>query len=514
MIDLVNLPQKPGCYLFKDKSSKVIYVGKAKNIKKRVNSYFVNKNIDQKTKQLVLYTKFIDFFVTDNEVEALILENNLIKKHYPKYNINLKDSKRYAYLKITNEEFPRLILERQRKDNGEYFGPFVSAEVRDYIKELLNKNFMIRTCKTLRKRACLRYHIKLCRAPCIQKISKTKYNEEINKVRQVLRGDYKNLVKSLENDMRKFSDKLNFEKAQIIKNQIDSIAYLTDKQKVERSKKYDEDIINYVIKNNVVYLLLFNVKNGILENKHEFEFEKKDNFFEEFLIQYYSSNYCPVEIIINEKIDNSLIQFLKLKGIKRVVIPKQGEKKDLLRLVKKNIELSYFANEKKLKELQTKLQLNEIPSVIECFDISHLSGTAMVASMVQFRDGKPDKQNYRRFKIKSVSSIDDTSCINEVVYRRYKRLKNEYAIMPNLIVIDGGRGQLNAAIDSLRTLNLKLPVIALAKKLEEIYVPGLKKTIKLNEKSDALKLLQSIRNEAHRFAINYNRLLRRKKAFE
>ena len=513
MIKLSNIPNNPGCYIFKDKSNKIIYIGKAKNLCKRVKSYFQKTELDPKTQALVQNIKSVDFFVTDNEVEALLLENNLIKKNRPKYNIDLRDSKSYAFIKITDEEYPRLLIaRRKRMGKGKFYGPFIHANTRDYIIWTLKKTFQIRTCKRIPKKACLRYHINLCTAPCIGKISKIEYNDKIKMVELILKGGTKELLESLNEKMKNASEKMNFERALELRNQRDAIEWLSEKQKMERQKIYNEDIINYIIEKDKVYLILFNVYKGILENKQDFEFEYSENFLEEFIVQYYSENNVPRELIISKELDSSLIDFLKTKrnGSVKITIPKKGEKKHLMDLVNKNIELSFFGDIEKLEDLKTKIKLHELPNVIECFDISHLSGTSTVASMVQFRNAKPDKSNYRRFKIMTVDGIDDTSAIAEVVRRRYTRLIRDFVEMPKLIIIDGGRGQLNSAINEINKLNLKIPIISIAKKLEDIYVPGLMFPMKLNKKSKALKLIQEIRDEAHRFAISYNRLLRQK----
>lgn len=512
MINTSTIPNNPGCYQFKDKKKNIIYIGKAKNLKKRVNSYFTKKNHDEKTKLLVNSIKKIDFIVTDNEIEALLLENTLIKKHTPKYNIDLKDSKRYAYLQLTDEKYPRLILVRKKSAKGKFFGPFTSAAERNHIHQLLIRTFKLRTCKRFPKKACLRYHINLCTAPCIKNISEQAYNESIKNTILVLRGHTSNLIKKIKSKMKEASKNQYYESAMNFRDQISALEYLNEKQKIERLKKYDEDIINFEIRDNKVYLILFNIYKGTLTNKQEFAFDWKQNFFEEFLTRFYSDNQVPKEIIVPTKVDLIIQKFLsiKKKSNVRINIPKIGEKKQLLELVKKNIEISFFGDLKKVKELHKKLKLQELPYVIECFDISHLSGTSIVGSMVQFRNGKPDKSNYRRFKIRTVKEIDDYKAIAEVVKRRYTRLKNENQEFPHLVIIDGGKGQLNAALEQLKDLELKIPTISIAKRLEDIYVPGLSKPIRISKREIALKFIQEIRDEAHRFAVKYQRLLRKK----
>ena len=506
-----HIPENPGCYIFRDNKKKVIYIGKAKNLKKRVNSYFQKKDHDVKTTQLVKNIATIDFITTNTEVEALLLENTLIKQYKPKYNIDLKDSKRYAYLAITFEEYPRLI-ETRKKIKAKLFGPFVSGYERKQIKELLIKTFKIRTCKKFPLKACLRYHINLCDAPCVNNISLKDYTAQIKKTEMVLKGKTSELIEQLEHDMKIKSKNLEFEKAIELRAQISSLTYLKEKQNVQRDKKYNEDIINYIVKNNKVYLMLFKIYKGTLVNKEEFEFDYYDEFFDSFLTQYYSENIIPKEIILEKQVDKIILAYLEnqKKSRVKITIPKIGEKKNLLNLVKLNIELTFFGDMIKVEELKKSLELNFNPSVIECFDISHLGGKNTTGSMVQFRNGKPDKSNYRRFKIQSYYGNDDFSGIYEVVKRRYKKLLEENKEFPDLIIIDGGKGQLSSAIKSLKELSLNIPIISIAKREEEIFVPGLEESIKLQEKNKALLFIREIRDEAHRFAINYNKLLRKK----
>ena len=509
--DLLKLPHSPGCYLYKDKNNTIIYVGKAKDLKKRVSSYFNRKDLDIKTKVLVSKIVEVDFIVTNTEVEAFLLENNLIKKHQPKYNIDLKDSKRYASIEKTNEEYPKFKIARKNYDKGKIFGPFTSAKERDYILETLNKTFKLRTCNHLPKKECLRYHIGFCSAPCINKITKDEYQFRINSAENILQGKTSEIIKIIETKMQDCSKQKNYEKAIECREIINSLKLLKEKQEVERQKKFDEDIINYKIKDNKVYLLLFKIYKGILDEKQEFVFDYSETFFEEFLSAFYSENTIPKKIIVPEIVNENLQDYFSniAKHKVEIVIPQKGELKELLELVAKNIDISFFNDIQRVEILQKTLGLNQIPTTIECFDISHLSGTKIVASMVQFKNGKPNKSNYRKFKLKTVISNDDFASMREVVYRRYSRLKRENQPMPDLIVIDGGLGQLNCALESLNKLDIKIPIISLAKKLEEIYVPGREETIKLDNKNKGRLLLQAIRDEAHRFAITFNRSLRK-----
>ncbi|HII02908.1 TPA: excinuclease ABC subunit C [Methanosarcinaceae archaeon] len=512
MIDLEALPHLPGCYLFKDEDGGVLYVGKAKDLKKRVSSYFQKRDHDPKTENLVRAAKGLDFIVTNTEVEALLLENTLIKKHWPRYNIALKDSKRYACIHLTDEKFPRIRLARKKVGGGDYFGPSVSAKERDYIYEVVRKTFQLRTCKKLPKRACLRYHMGVCSGPCIGNIQVEEYGEKVKRAASVLKGNIRELIESLEKDMKELAAKQQFEQAMELRDEIAALEFLQEKQNVERQKKHDEDILNYLVKDGTVYLMLFKVYKGTLEDKQDYVFAYGEEFLEEFLVQYYSENEPPGELIVPESLDESLADFLAhVRGKKvKVTVPKQGEKKELLDLAGKNVEIGFFGDRKKLEALQQKLSLPKAPTVIECFDISHLAGTSTVGSMVQFRGGRPDKHNYRRFKIQSVEGIDDFASIAEVVRRRYTRLLEDGHEMPDLIVIDGGKGQLSSAFQELRKLRVRVPIISIAKREEEIYVPGLKSPLPIKKDEKASLFVQEIRDEAHRFAITYNRLLRQK----
>jgi len=510
--DLTKIPDSPGCYIFKDAKGTILYIGKAKSLKKRVKSYFSGRKHDTKTDIMVSQIADVDFIVTDNEVEALILENSIIKKNQPKYNIDLKDSKNFAYIMITREKFPRITIARKKEEDADYFGPFVSGTSRNILLQMVKKIFKIRSCKKMPKRACMRYQIDLCSGPCIEAVSEEEYSRQVRLAKMFLSGKSGDLIRGFTDEMKNASADMNYELALEIRKKIEAIDFLSRKQKMVREKKYNEDLINFLIRDGKVYLMLFNIYKGILENKREWVFDYKDTFFDEFLVQFYSENPIPSELITDKMPEVSIIDFLeKIKEKKvRITIPKKGEKRELLSFVRRNIEINNFGDIKKVEELGRVLNLTESPVVIECFDISHLSGTHTVGSMVSFRNGIPDKSGYRRFLIKSVKGIDDFAGIEEVVFRRYKRVKDEHRSFPDLIVIDGGAGQLSAALKSLKKLDVKIPVISLAKKDEEIYIPGRFSPMKLNRKNIGLQLLMKIRDEAHRFAINYNRLLRRK----
>ncbi len=512
MISLDTLPHNPGCYLFTDDQGKVIYVGKARDLKKRVSNYFQKQDHGPRTKALVFASKGLEFIVTNTEVEALLLENTLIKKHQPRYNIKLKDSSRYACIELTEERFPCIRVSRKASGKGSIFGPFTSARERTFVYQLLRKTFGLRTCKRMPKRACLRYHLGHCTGPCLGKISEADYLARVKKAAFALGGRSGELIESLQREMAELSDRQEFERAMELRDEIAALQHLRERQQVEKSRKYDQDVISYQKEGSSIFLMLFKVYRGTLEGKEDFVFAQSDNFLEEFLVQYYSEAEPPEELIIEESLDESLVDFLShLKGKKvHVTVPRKGEKKELLELARKNVDIGFFGDRMKVQALAEALHLPKAPHVIECFDISHLAGTFSVGSMVQFRGGRPDKSNYRRFKIKSVQGIDDFASIAEIVRRRYSRLKEEALDMPDLILIDGGKGQLSSALAVLRDLRLKIPIISLAKGDEEIYLPGLDGPLLIKKNEKASLFVQEIRDEAHRFAIAYNRLLRKK----
>ncbi len=512
MIDIETIPHLPGCYLYKDTSGTVLYVGKARDLKKRVSNYFQKREHDSKTESLIRAAFSLDFIVTNNEVEALILENTLIKKHWPRYNIKLKDSSRYAGIQLTDESFPRISICRSNAGKGSFFGPFTSARERDYVFAVVRKTFGLRTCRRLPRRACLRYHLGHCSGPCIGEITEIEYKQRVARAESALKGNILSLLASLKEEMAESASRQEYERALDLRDEIAALEGLQERQFAERKKKLDEDILNYLIQGGNVYLMLFKVYKGTLEGKEDFVFAHNDDFLEEFLVQYYSANEPPEELILPEALDEPLEEFLaQRKGKKvRITVPKQGEKKELLELARKNVEIGFFADQKKMDALREALRLPKRPEVIECFDVSHLAGTSLVGSMVQFRGGRPDKSNYRRFKIRNVEGIDDLASIAEVVRRRYSRLKKEQHEMPDLIIIDGGTGQLSAASQELRTLRIRVPVVSIAKREEEIYMPGLEHPLAIKRDERASLFVQEIRDEAHRFAISYNRLLRQK----
>jgi excinuclease ABC subunit C len=513
MIDLNSLPNKPGSYQFKDKNNKIIYVGKAKDLKKRVSSYFLDKKMDEKTAALAKNISSIDFIVTNNEIEALILENNLIKKHSPYYNISLKDSKTYAFIKLTNDGFPRFTILREREKNDKVFGPFVLASDRRNILEFVNKSFKLRTCKRLPKKECLRFHIGLCSAPCIGRVSKKDYLDSVGKAKKVLLGRNDELKARLKCEIKKYSANQEFERAIIIREQLKAIDYLNERQLIQRNKKNNENFIDYSIDGSSVYIIVFKVNNGLVSEKDEFEFNYSPDFLSQFIFQYYSKNDVPDEIVLRDDAEEVLLDFLKTKNLDaKIIAPKQGDKLKMLDLIKKNISERFLKSKNAMSELRDCLNLSTIPFIIEGFDVSHLAGTDTTASMVRFKNGEPDKSEYRKFKILTTEGeIDDFRAIKEAVGRRYKRLLFENKPLPDLILVDGGMGQVSSAKKALKNLNIGIPIIGIAKKFEELWSPNRGSPIIIDKKGSALKLLQRIRDEAHRFAINYNKNLRSKR---
>jgi excinuclease ABC subunit C len=516
MVDLAQVPSSPGCYLFRDAKGTILYIGKAKDLKKRVSSYFQRASPDSRIRAMVVKVDSVDFLVTDNEVEALVLENNLIKRHQPRYNIDLRDAKTYAYIELTKEEFPRILMARRPSGDGSYFGPFVSARERDHVLRAVKRAFGLRTCRRLPKRACLRHHMGSCSAPCVGGITPEEYALRVKRVESILRGGSAELLADLRREMAGKAKEQDFEGAMAIRDQIAAVTHLATRQKVERRRDHDEDIINYLETEDKVYLMLFSVERGTLAEKEEFIFDASPEFMEEFLVQYYSDNPPPKELILPNAVSLSVVNFLALRRGNRVVVsvPVKGEKMQLLDLVRKNLEQTFFGEQLRLEALGEALHLPAPPSAIECFDISHLSGTSTVGSMVRFVDGRPEKKGYRRFRIRTVGGVDDTAAITEVVRRRYSRLVREGSLLPDLVIIDGGKGQLAAARAALSGVKVDVPLISIAKREEEVFAPGFSFPLPLDRKSPASLLIREIRDEAHRFAVAYHRLLRRKKVVE
>jgi excinuclease ABC subunit C len=522
-IKKITIPEHPGIYLMKDVSGKVIYIGKAKNLRNRVRSYFL-KNQNYKTQKLVQKISDIEFVLTDNESEAFLLESNMIKQYRPVFNIELKDQQRYTYLRITDEQYPRLVVARRTRagkflGGGRIYGPFTSGSSKLLSIGSLRKAFKIRICKRLPKKACLEYHLGNCEAPCEFKDAQENYGRHISDLEDTLRGrDLGQFKKKLEYEMRQASSSLQFERAQEIKDTLQRLGSLRTRQKMESVSGMDEEYFGIVIHDQTAKVMTFKKINGVIRDSNKFSFDLVgDNSFSNFIFQYYTTNQIPPFIIVNEMPqDSKLLEELltKAAGFRvRIIVPKSGKRKELLDLILRNIEIiSTDGAEPGLVELKNQLGLAKIPVVIECFDISNHGTSYAVGAMSRFVNGMPDKSGYRKFKIKMVSGQNDFAMINEVVKRRYLRLDVEKSPLPDLVLIDGGKGQLGAAVSALESLAIRIPCASLAKQNEEVFVPQKKDPIIIPKSHQSLKILQFARDEAHRFGVAYNRALRMPKA--
>lgn len=539
-----NIPTRPGIYQFYNYQNIVIYVGKAKNLKNRVKSYFTNRNnADAKTKALVANINDLEFIIVDSEVEALLLEDNLIKSLLPRYNVLLKDDKTYPYIKITNEEFPRIMSTRKViKDGSKYYGPYTDGHFLKIILKLIKTLFKIRSCdlklnekgiENNKFKICLDYHIHKCEAPCVAYISKEEYNKNINNARQLLLGKSKELEKAMEEEMIRLAENFEFEKANSIKNKLLAISNYNSKQKIVDPDLADRDVFGLKRQDDYACSIILKIRNGKLLGKKHFIIKNAQNLADDDIMSktiekwYLDSDlipsdiYIPFELTETEMLTNWLNK-ISNKTI-HIHIPKIGDKRKLIEMANTNAHfiLSEYliALDKRdqtiprtLLSLQRDLRLTKPPRVIECFDNSHLQGTELVSSMVVFNDGKPKKSEYRKFIAKEHKN-DDFHTMHETVYRRYRRQLDEEKKLPDLIIIDGGKGQLSAAYQALKELNLeqKISIFGLAKRLEEIFVVDSSEAILLPRTSSSLRLLQQIRDEAHRFAITFHRQRRDKK---
>ena len=511
-----KIPSGPGVYMFRDSAGNIIYIGKSKDLKKRVSSYFTRTE-DPKTRELVRKISDAEFIVVASELEALLLENRLIKTHKPHYNISLKDSSTYPYIKVTGEKFPRIISTRVIKDGGSYFGPYVDSLLKNYLLEMANKSFGIRTCRKMPRRECLNYHIGICCAPCIKKVSQRDYMRRIMQAKQFLSGNNNDMKQSLTEKMKEDSVKMRYEAALEKRKQLEVMERMRQRQRIENVKDFDQDVIAYASGGGKHLFEVFFVRKGLITNRKEFfvapVFEETvDEIFENFTKTYYSGNEIPSEIIVSrkfwadEKSRMSMERYLsRIAGrASRLVFPVSGERHDLVMLAQSNAEVRVGG--KLLSEISNNLGLPQIPVTIECFDVSSLSYDHIVGSMVRFVDGQNDKGNYRKFAIRGFSGRnDDFAAMKEIVHRRYSRLLKEDRAMPDLIVVDGGRGQLSAAMDALHSLGLKIPVIGIAKKNEDIFTASSDEPLRFARNSPMMLFLRSVRDEAHRFAIGYNR---------
>jgi excinuclease ABC subunit C len=543
---LQNLPSLPGIYQFIDKKGKIIYIGKAKNLKNRVTSYFHGKTDSPKTAALVKKVTDFELIITDTEMEALVLESNLIKQQKPRYNINLKDDKSFPYIRITNEPYPQIFPTRDIvQDGSKYFGSYTEVKSMKASLRMINKAFKIRSCKyyiddeVIKKKKiklCLDYHIKKCDGPCEGLISVDDYGEMVDEVVKVLKGKTDDLISELEQKMTIASAEFNFEKAAELRDKIAQLQVYSSKQKVVSTDFGERDVISIAAEGKDVAATILNIRNGKLVGKKNLTLssagsDEPSEIYSALLRFYYGELVeIPKEIALETEPSDaeSILAWLSEKRGKKTkfVIPKRAsEIKSLLKMNKQNailrlkeIQLQRMKREGNvpfvLSSLKRDLRLKKIPKKIECFDISHIQGSDTVASMVVFVDGKPKKSLYRKYIIRTVEGVDDFASMEEVIERRYSKLKENDEPLPDLIMVDGGKGQLSSAVSILKNLGFRdFEIIGLAKRLEEVFLPGLSDAQNIPKTSSSLKLLQRVRDEAHRFAITFHRERRSKRTF-
>lgn len=557
---LENLPPAPGVYQFKDASGKVIYVGKAKILKNRVRQYFQSRPSQAKTDAMVLKIADLEIITTDNEIEALILEFNLIKRLKPRYNVLLKDDKTYPYIVITNEPFPRVFPTRKKRTDGSrYFGPYTDVKTMRFALKSIRDIFTIRSCNlTLNEntinegkfKVCLDYHIKKCEGPCAGLQTQKDYREMIEQVAKLLNGKTATLENELRAKMEEYSEKMMFEQAARTRDKMDALSVYNAKQKMAGEEIVDRDVFSVVSEDNDACGMVMKIRDGRVIGKSHFYFgnvleKPKEEILENLVTNYYlKSDFIPDEIFFPFEMENteSIEKWLseKKKGKIEIIVPKIGDKAKLVHMVETNamlmlqeLKLAKMKREyiaPSLESLKRDLRLNRLPRHIVCFDISHIQGTDTVASMVVFKDAKPKKSEYRKYRIRSVSNEtgepDDFLSMREVIHRRFRRLAEEGGEMPDLVVIDGGKGQLSSAVSVFNDLKIEIAnpsgeslidrmkspnIIGLAKRLEEVFVPNDPDPHTIPKTSSGLKLLQRVRDEAHRFAIEFHRALRSKR---
>ena len=536
-IQLKTLPDSPGVYQYYDKQDNILYVGKAKNLKKRVGSYFTKSHENAKTRILVQKIVSIKHIVVTTETDALLLENNLIKKYQPRYNIMLKDDKTYPWICIKKERFPRIFMTRRViKDGSEYYGPYTNVRTVKVLLDLIRELYPLRTCKydlsrekiaEKKYKVCLEYHLGNCSGPCEDFQNEDSYNDTIKVIRNIVKGNFKESLNKFHEIMKAFADKMEFEEAQKIKEKLDLLSNYQSKSTIVSPSINNVDVFSIISDESYGYVNFFKIANGSIIQSHTTEIKKKldetDKRILEMAVveirQRFNSIsrevYVPFEIDLGDEI--------------KVTVPKLGDKKRIVELSERNAK--YYRQEqfKQIKisdpdrhvkrimtQMQKDLRLSEEPRHIECFDNSNIQGTNPVAACVVFKEGKPSKKEYRHYNIKTVEGPDDFASMEEVVFRRYKRLLSENLPLPQLIVIDGGKGQLSSALKSLDLLDLrgKIAIIGIAKRLEEIYYPGDPIPMYLDKRSETLKIVQFLRNEAHRFGITLHRNKRSKSAIQ
>ncbi|GAL69690.1 excinuclease ABC subunit UvrC [Jejuia pallidilutea] len=534
-IQLKTLPSQPGVYQYYDKNDTLIYVGKAKNLKKRVSSYFTKNHEYGKTRVLVKKIKKIKHIVVETETDALLLENNLIKKYQPKYNVMLKDDKSYPWICVKNERFPRVFPTRRVfKDGSEYFGPYTSMKTVRTLLDLIKGLYSLRTCnynlsedkiEAGKYKVCLEYHLGNCKGPCEGLETEDEYHANIKAIKEIIKGNFKDSLSQFKTQMKRCADKMQFEEAQKIKEKIEVLENYQAKSTVVNPKISNVDVFSITSDESYGYINFLQLSYGSIIRSHTLEIKKKLDESDKTLLelaiteirQRFSSNskeiYVPFKVDLGENV--------------KVTIPKLGDKKHILDLSLRNAKYYRMERFKQMKivdpdrhanrimaQMKADLRLNEEPRHIECFDNSNIQGTNPVAACVVFKNGKPSKKDYRHFNIKTVEGPDDFASMEEVVYRRYKRLLEEEEPLPQLIIIDGGKGQLSSALKSLDILGLrgKIAIIGIAKRLEELFYPNDPIPLYLDKKSETLKIIQQLRNEAHRFGIEHHRNRRSKNA--
>ena len=532
-IQLKTLPPNPGVYQFYDENDTVIYVGKAKNLKKRVSSYFNKTHENNRTRLLVKKIIRHEHIIVPTEVDALLLENNLIKKYQPKYNVLLKDDKTYPWICIKKERFPRVFSTRKViKDGSDYFGPFTNKKTVYTLLDLIRGLYPLRTCNydlseekisNQKYKICLEYHLGNCLGPCEQKIDEELYNQNIAAIKNIVKGNFKSSLDQFQLQMENYAKEMEFEKAQEIKEKLASLENYQSKSTIVNPKISNVDVFTIVSDESYGYVNFLQISYGSITRSHTLEIKKK---LDESDLDLLSLAIIDIRLRFNSQSEEVYLPFqINLGGKVKVSIPMLGDKKKLVELSLRNAKFYRMDRFKQMKivdpdrhtkrlmsQMKVDLRLSGEPYHIECFDNSNIQGTNPVAACVVFKNGKTSKKNYRHFKIKTVVGADDFASMEEVVFRRYKRLKEEGESLPQLIVIDGGKGQLSSAVKSLDLLGLrgKIAIIGIAKRLEEIYFPEDPIPLYLDKKSETLKIIQQLRNEAHRFGITLHRNLRSK----
>ncbi len=540
---LKHLPDKPGVYLMKDKEGRTIYVGKASSLRTRMRSYFqTSETMAPRLDRLASSIADFEYIVTDSEIEALILECNLIKEYHPRYNIRLKDDKKYPFVKLTTEDYPRLFITRNLKTDGsKYYGPYTNVKMLRRTLKLMRELFPLRSCRKAispqarrpGQRPCLNYHLKQCAAPCAGRIGREEYGNLVRGACLFLEGKREKLMRQLTGRMKEEAAELRFEGAGRLRDRIEAVRRVTERQKITVPGGGDEDYIAFAREEDEVAVKVFIVREGkVIGQEHFFLKAVKDSSAQDiltgFLEQYYSRvSSFPREIVLPDKIDDPELigRWLREKSRHKIALtfPRRGRKKGLLHMVERDARLKLeesilqsrgkkIREDQALLELERFLRLSSVPYRIEAFDVSHLGGKEAVGSMVVFENGRPQKGAYRHFKIKLTSGVDDYAMIKEVVERRYRRILEERAKLPGLILIDGGKGHLNAALQVLEDLGLEdISLAAIAKQFEQIFIKDESRPLILPEESRGLRLLEEIRDEAHRFALRFHRGRRGKK---